>query len=665
MRIQRSLKLWLLAVFSIICLFIVFGISIQNQNRFNDTSAASASSLSGKKVLFDGDSIAAGSYALTTTSAPRWSYADYLKETYNINKTNLAIGGARFYWPDAESNCSDNTADCHIIPRHLTAAIKNNTYDYIILEGATNDLHSNYYNGDTTSYANALREYFNTVTTNPKWAHAKIGFVIVPRPDYSRKTAYRPADEKVFWKSIQSICDEYSIEYINFFKQESNDSYTVPSGFNWNFMTTKVENADDADTIVGSFDGLHPSKGAHKILGEYIANWMVNLPNYKYIVSFDSNGSSLTGATNQSVLHSKKATTPTYNIDANQHFSHWSKTKNGAAYNFNNAVNEDLTLYAIWNVNVKFYANGGKIDGDTNKTISIVGNSKVSNPGTPTRSGYVFKYWAENTNCGEAFSLDTIISRDKTLYACWDEEHTYTLSFDLGESETEIPAQSCTTTGPNCTVTIPKIYPVYSNYYFIGYADMANAKTAKYQPNDTIKLSADKVIYAIWADGDVEWQDNNKEYIKGSGNDVIIRINYPMANFVKLMLDNKEIENTEEDKYKIESGSTIITIYSAYLETIEPGEHTLQAVYDNNEIKELVLTIKASEPVVSESNTTDTDGSDSGEDNDLLAPDTGSNISKDEGNNSVVSCLLQILIISGVVAYRRYFGKNRRRKFEY
>ena len=226
----------------------------------------------------------------------------------------------------------------------MTSAVKNTSYEYIILEGAINDLLNNY-EDDRTAATNALREYFNTVTSNSKWAKAKIGFVIVPKPDYERKYWYKPELHKVFWKEIQDICDEYSIEYLNLFKQEENDSYVVSDGFNWRMMDIDVNDADS----VGSFDGIHPSKGAHRVIGELIADWMVDLPNYKYTVSFDGNGSSLTGATGQTIVHGKKATQPSVVVGENEIFDYWSTASNcNTEFNFNTAMNQDTTLYACW-----------------------------------------------------------------------------------------------------------------------------------------------------------------------------------------------------------------------------------------------------------------------------------------------------------------------------
>ena len=521
MKIKR--KVWistLLFVGAASLMAFLSSILIGDEKILMNVNAASTTDLDGKTVLFDGDSIAMGSAANGEGNpGGRWSYANYIEETYGAVKTNLAFGGARFYWPDANANCIDGTADCHVIPRHLTSTIKDNNYDYIILEGAFNDLHHSYLEGDTESYERELRNYFQTVTTNPRWASAKIGFVIVPKPDYSRKTTYVPAQEKVFWKQIQRICDDYSIEYINFFKQSNDDDFVVPDGFDWDFIDTNVTDANS----VGSFDGVHPSKGGQRVLGEYIAKWMVNLPNYKYTVSFDANGASLSGATNQSVVHGKKATVPTYTMNDGQHFDHWSTSKTGASYNFNNAVNSNLKLYAVWHIDVTFDGNGGRIDGQASITSSVIGGSKISNPGDATRAGYSFKYWSEDNSCNRAYDFNTELSEDKTLYACWTElpSATYSLNFNLNGGSGQMNVLKCTTTETSCEVTIPDMKPVFPGYDFLGYADASEATEAKYQPGDSIVLNSDKTIFAIWKEKSSESQTDEKQddMIDGSSSD--------------------------------------------------------------------------------------------------------------------------------------------------
>lgn len=521
MKIKR--KVWistLLFVGAASLMAFLSSVLIGDEKILMNVSAASTTDLDGKTVLFDGDSIAMGSAANGEGNpGGRWSYANYIEETYGAVKTNLAFGGARFYWPDANANCIDGTADCHVIPRHLTSTIKDNNYDYIILEGAFNDLHHSYLEGDTESYERELRNYFETVTTNPRWASAKIGFVIVPKPDYSRKMTYVPAQEKVFWKQIQRICDDYSIEYINFFKQSNDDDFVVPDSFDWDFIDTNVTDANS----VGSFDGVHPSKGGQRVLGEYIAKWMVNLPNYKYTVSFDANGASLSGATDQSVVHGKKATVPTYTMNNNQHFDHWSTSKTGASYNFNNAVNSNLKLYAVWHIDVTFDGNGGRIDGQASITSSVIGGSKVSNPGDATRAGYSFKYWSEDNSCSRAYDFNAGLSEDKTLYACWTElpSATHSLNFNLNGGSGQMNVLKCTTIETSCEVTIPDTKPVFPGYDFLGYADASGATEAKYQPGDSIVLNSDKTIFAIWKEKSSESQSDEKQddVIDGSSSD--------------------------------------------------------------------------------------------------------------------------------------------------
>ena len=666
MKIQNKTKTWFLLSITLACAIgVICGVTAWSQHSQKDANAASTSDLRGKAVLFDGDSIAMGS-AATGVGSPggRWSYANYIEDTYSINKTNISYAGARFYWPSADSDCSDGTKNCHIIPNHLTSTIKNTSYDYIILEGAINDLRHNYAS-DSSKYSAELRKYFQTITENSKWANSKIGFVIVPRPDYSRQTiGVSTQGIEEFWQEVQSICDEYSIEYINFFKQTSNDNFIVPNGFNWNFMTTVANDIED----VGSFDGLHPSKGAHRILGEHIANWVVNLPNYKYSVTFDSNGSSVSNVAAQSVVHGKTAVQPTYNIDSDQHFSHWSTSKGGNAYNFGSAVNGNIKLYAIWSVNVTFNTNGGTLNGESEKLVSISGGSKVTNPGTPQKSGYTFKGWFADAACTTEFDFGSAVSRDITTYACWDKGYTLTLDAN-GGINAPTPQSCIVIRNDTCNIIISSSAPSRAGHYFLGYADTADAVAAQYEPGNRIVLSDNKTIYAVWADGDTEWKDDGKKHTIGDGNNMVVRINYPMTNFVKLMVDNAEVDNTENTKYKIESGSTIITIYASYLDTLAPGNHTLQAVYDNGAIKETDFVIESSGGSNTSSDTeeesTITDGSNisgGGEEN-LSVPNTGGNVD-DEGNEANMLYIIPVLSVGGIILCCKQSKASRHRKFE-
>lgn len=661
MKIKKILGLWRLFGFCVVCVLAGVGIMLSCQDRQEEVNAVSG--LSGKTVLIDGDSIAEGHGAYSTSRFPGWSYANYLEETYGMGKTNVAFSGATF--SVTNQYCTD-VINCYIA-NHLTDTIKNTKYDYIILEGASNDLHFNYYYGDTTSYATELRRYFDTVTSNEKWKDAKIGFVIVPHPNYSIRTGFDPVKDAVFWQSIQRICDEYSIEYINFNKLQANDSFVVPSGFNWNIMNNVAASAED----LGSFDGLHPTKGTHRVLGEYIANWMVNLPNYKYTVTFDKNGASMSNIASQTVVHGKTASQPTYTISNIQHFSHWSTTRGGAAYNFSSGINENLTLYAVWNANVVFNMNGGTLNGQTTKTVSVNGGGTVSNPGSPVKDGKVFKYWAADAACGAQYNFASGVNGDMTLYACYNSEYKLTLDANGGTGSVAVLACEVTS-GDYCTIAIPSSGVSREEYYLIGYGENAGSGKPDYEVGGVVTMKGDKTIYAIWADGRVEQRESDKEYTIGDGADMVIKINYPLVHFVGLKVDNKAVDNQEGDKYKLEDGSTIITVFSSYLDTLEPGEHTIQAEYDNGVTRGVEFAVKekpADEPVVDPTDEPADEPADepvNGGGNVTPAPNTGGNTNSGDSVSGVWLYFLPSMLmdVGALLVCRKLSSRGRHRKFD-
>lgn len=77
----------------------------------------------------------------------------------------------------------------------------------------------------------------------------------------------------------------------------------------------------------------------------------------------------------------------------------------------------------------------------------------------------------------------------------------WTLSIDnMGE----IMKKTCRVAEGTCDVTIPSDIPTRDSYDFVGYADTADAKNAKHQPGDSITLTDNKTIYAIWSKQSVD-----------------------------------------------------------------------------------------------------------------------------------------------------------------
>ena len=155
-----------------------------------------------------------------------------------------------------------------------------------------------------------------------------------------------------------------------------------------------------------------------------------NIPVTYYTVTFDSNGGS--AVTAQTIEEGQKATKPADPTKSGYDFKGW--TLNGSAYDFNTAVNGDITLVATWEqqqvvpttYTVSFDSNGGSAVTAQN----IEAGQKATKPADPTKSGYDFKGWTMN---GSAYDFNTAVNGDITLVATWEQQQvvptTYTVSF--------------------------------------------------------------------------------------------------------------------------------------------------------------------------------------------------------------------------------------------
>ena len=156
-----------------------------------------------------------------------------------------------------------------------------------------------------------------------------------------------------------------------------------------------------------------------------------DIPVVTYTVTFDSNGGS--AVTAQNIEAGQKATKPADPTKSGYDFKGW--TLNGSAYDFNTAVNGDITLVATWEqqqvvptvYTVTFDSNGGSAVTAQN----IEAGQKATKPADPTRSGYDFKGWTLN---GSAYDFNSVVNGDITLVATWEQQQVvptvYTVTFD-------------------------------------------------------------------------------------------------------------------------------------------------------------------------------------------------------------------------------------------
>lgn len=157
-------------------------------------------------------------------------------------------------------------------------------------------------------------------------------------------------------------------------------------------------------------------------------------------VAFDLNGGTSQTPTTQNVAKGSTAVKPSETITRDGYtFLGWSKDKDATEANWTfgpggTEVMEDVTLYAVWQANqftVTFDPNGGKLNDNAPQTVAYGGT--LTNPGTPTREGYVFTGWY-NTDETTAWDFTTrTVQSNLTLKAGWTEE-TYTIIYAVANT---------------------------------------------------------------------------------------------------------------------------------------------------------------------------------------------------------------------------------------
>lgn len=90
---------------------------------------------------------------------------------------------------------------------------------------------------------------------------------------------------------------------------------------------------------------------------------------------------------------------------------------------------------------------------------------------------------------------------DTTYYLQFRALPNYSLSFNANGGRGVPGSLTCTIESPGdygCDVIIPDDEPSYSRHTFIGYAESNTATSATYQVGDTVTLSSDMTLYAVW-----------------------------------------------------------------------------------------------------------------------------------------------------------------------
>lgn len=177
-----------------------------------------------------------------------------------------------------------------------------------------------------------------------------------------------------------------------------------------------------------------------------------------------------------------------------------------------------------------------------------------------------------------AFNIATVYSKNYDEPEPEDPTKTFVATFDAnGGSFTggTTKTTSCTTTGTSCTVLVVTEAPTLSGSKFAGWADSETANETTYYAGGSLTLTADKTVYAVYAGGNVTWRQGQTHTV-GSGEDLVVRVDLPLSAFKEVKVDGATVETSN---YSTTSGSTILTLDSAFADSLSVGEHSLAIVF--------------------------------------------------------------------------------------
>jgi uncharacterized repeat protein (TIGR02543 family) len=225
------------------------------------------------------------------------------------------------------------------------------------------------------------------------------------------------------------------------------------------------------------------------------AIWSANTLN----VTYQSNGGSLvTGITTTTGASISAA--PTAPTRAGYTFQGWFANSDltGSAISFSYAHGQtgDFTLYAKWTantLNVTYNSNGGSpVTGITTTTAASISAA----PTAPTRAGYTFAGWFDNSNLTGseiAFSYAHGQTGDFTLYAKWT-ANTLNVTFDSNGGSVVTGIQTATAASISAAPTAP----TRAGYTFAGWFANSNLTGSAIAFSYAHGQTGDFTLYAKW-----------------------------------------------------------------------------------------------------------------------------------------------------------------------
>jgi uncharacterized repeat protein (TIGR02543 family) len=155
-----------------------------------------------------------------------------------------------------------------------------------------------------------------------------------------------------------------------------------------------------------------------------------------YTVVFDADGGSFDGSSTQTreAVNGAAIAFPPPPARTGYVFSGWYGGQNGAGGEFTETVtiSADIRVYAWWRAfcTLTFDPAGGVLNGEASLSLERGTGAGTAFPPDPSRSGWNFTGWNTAANgSGGAFTADTVVNDNITVYAQWEENFIVEQSF--------------------------------------------------------------------------------------------------------------------------------------------------------------------------------------------------------------------------------------------
>ena len=215
---------------------------------------------------------------------------------------------------------------------------------------------------------------------------------------------------------------------------------------------------------------------------KYTANWVET-----QTVTFDVNGHG-TAPAPQTVDIGTKAVRPADPVQTGWRFDGWYTDKDcTAAYDFDEEVTKDITLYAKWVKTVTVTYHVGSY-GTAPASQTVDAGKKFTRPADPVDSRAIFQGWYTDENYTTAYDFGSAVETDLNLYAKWKDGYRVVFQTAYGTA----PAEQKVALNGKATKPAD---PTATGYIFKGWYT-SQLYTAEFDFNTPI--TADTTLYAKW-----------------------------------------------------------------------------------------------------------------------------------------------------------------------